>query len=102
MHDEKMFICVIRSCFEDKEAEIYRVKSNDQPTLDVYPNNYPSIGGMQLYLQKPTYIGSCSSHSDSIFGVKGNELTGGKEYKDTDCGWFDAQIEHFQVFKISE
>ena len=99
--DDKAFLCVIRSCFKDKNAEIFKVKSEKIPNAYFHSKNWgPAFGIDDLTIMGDEKEISCC-HNGTYFNgdLYGNVLCGGKELKDDDDK-YEFDIKQMNTFTI--
>ena len=82
--DDKAFLCVIRSCFKDKEPQLFEV---EQPEMAYFNASEwgPAFGSEDLTLLKTSNECNCEHEfTDFKNGLSGNILCGGEKYDATD------------------
>ena len=101
--DNKIFICVIRSCFKDKKPQIFRVKKDIRDTYFNASDWLPSFKDYSLHISTDNY---CYSKSSLVIGdshfepfVVGNLLAAGDEYC-SDEKFYNFEIEDMNIFSI--
>lgn len=101
IEDDKVFICLIRSCFEEIEPTIYKIKKEyAQEAYECGRYSYPRFGNCELVLYARGEGGAWPTQQ-SHFNPKvtGNRLAGGSEFKTPDA-WYSLSWEYFNVFRI--
>lgn len=116
IHDDNIFIAVIRSCFDHKGPQIWRIKPGESPSAvsrNEYPSNYSRrydiIFGDEFKIKSESGTGNFNRISGVIANsaeqsrfkpkMKGNVLSGGKKFcrKFRD---FQGEIECINLFQI--
>ena len=98
--DDKIFLCVIRSCFEDRGPEIFRVKPERINTAYFNTKSwFPHLGQNELSIYGVD--GNVCHHGDTSFNgnLHGNILCGGPKY-DAKAIWIYFSIEKMNTFSI--
>ena len=98
IRDEKVFLCVIRSCFEGEQPEKFGIKHGDFAYANV-PNSGPIFARYNVWLLGIEGFGSCNHSVQCFDGLHGNILCGGDQYEKTNEE-YDFEIVKFNTFRI--
>lgn len=102
--DDKVFICLIRSCFKKKKPQIFKIKSDRvSSAFRNIAKDHPVIGKFDLWIALHHRNLTYNMHRKSTAfkpAIAGNILCGGKYYNGNEVRYVDAKIEHYNVFTI--
>ena len=96
--DDKAFLCVIRSCFKNKEPELFKIARSDYAYFNAVTGADFGSDDLELILNNGRSV--CDhDYSDYGGGLHGNMLCGGEEYNERNRR-YSFEIKQMNTFTI--